>query len=186
MTLIIKNMVCDRCISAVENILIQENLSLASIELGKVVLAEGLETEKLDKLSSKLISAGFELVDNKKKQKIVDIKKEIIELVHKRDSQLDCKLSDYLEKRLDTDYNILSSLFSEVEGQSIEKYFINQKIEKVKELLVYGELSLSEISYKLNYSSVAHLSGQFKKVTGLTPSHFKKIGAERRMGLDQV
>ncbi|KKX47548.1 AraC family transcriptional reguator [Sphingobacterium sp. IITKGP-BTPF85] len=129
---------------------------------------------------------GFEVIDDKKCRIIERIKNIIIELVHNRDSDIKTNLSDVLSNKLHHDYNYLSNLFSEVEGTTIEKYFIAQKIEKVKELLVYDELSLSEIAFRLNYSSVAYLSNQFKKVTGLTPSHFKQIKEDKRKPLDEV
>jgi AraC-like DNA-binding protein len=129
---------------------------------------------------------GFELIDDKKSRIIEKIKNTIIQLVHHQDSGLKNNLSEVLSSELHHDYNYLSNLFSEIEGTTIEKYFIAQKIERVKELLVYDQLSLSEIAFQLNYSSVAYLSNQFKKVTGLTPSHFKQIKENKRKPLDQL
>jgi len=151
-----------------------------------VILEKELGIEQKANLEKTLVELGFELIDDKKNRLIENIKKIIIELVQKQNSDLKTNLSDYLSNKLHHDYNYISNLFSEVEGTTIEKYFIAQKIEKVKELLVYDELSLSEIAYKLNYSSVAHLSNQFKKVTGLTPTYFKNIKEIKRKPLDEV
>lgn len=157
-----------------------------SLTLGEVELqAEIGETDKAN-IHQHLQTFGFELIDDKKSRLIGQIKSLIIELVHQQNNELKTNLSDFLSDQLHHDYSYLSNLFSEVEGTTIEKYFIAQKIEKVKELLVYDELSLSEIAFQLNYSSVAHLSNQFKKVTGLTPSHFKNIKAVKRKPLDEV
>ena len=128
----------------------------------------------------------FELIDDRRKQTVERVKNTVIELVREKDAALRTNLSDYIADRLHQDYGAVSSLFSEIENTTIEQYFIAQKIERVKELLAYGELSLGEIADKLNYSSTAHLSAQFKKVTGLTPSHFRKIGENRRKSLDKV
>ena len=157
-----------------------------SVELGEVILDKELSPEEKTKLNKNLHNVGFELIDDKKSRLIEKIKNLIIELVHQQNSTLKINLSDYLSSQLNHDYNYMTNLFSEVEGTTIEKYFIAQKIEKVKELLVYDELTLSEIAWQLNYSSVAYLSSQFKKVTGLTPSHFKNIRAQKRKPLDKV
>ncbi|WP_018628087.1 AraC family transcriptional regulator [Niabella aurantiaca] len=186
MKLYIKNMVCNRCKMAVKTELEKLHLQPVSVALGEVALERDITPGEKEKLEAGLNELGFELIDDKKSRVIENIKKEIIQLVHQQDSELKVNLSDYLSSRLHHDYNYLSSLFSEVEGSTIEKYFIHQKIERVKELLVYDELSLSEIAFQLNYSSVAHLSNQFKKVTGFTPSHFKNIRAEKRKPLDMV
>jgi len=151
-----------------------------------VTLSHPLPDEQRKKLSNSLQCLGFSLIDNKRARMIEQIKTAIIELVHYNDNNLKVNLSDYLSDKMKHDYNYISNLFSEVEGTTIEKYFIAQKIEKVKELLVYDELTLNEIAYKLNYSSVAHLSAQFKKVTGLTPSHFRQVKINKRKPLDQV
>lgn len=185
-TLFIKNMVCNRCIMAVQNELDKLGLVVQKIKLGEVTLGEELPKQDKEYLDKSLTALGFELIDDRKSQTIEKIKTVIIDLVHHQNNDTPSRLSDILSSELQHDYNYLSSLFSEVEGTTIEKYFIAQKIEKVKELLVYDELSLSEIAFRLNYSSVAYLSNQFKKVTGLTPSHFKKIGEDRRKPLDEV
>jgi len=185
-TLFIKNMVCNRCIMVVQNELDKLGLSIKSIKLGEVTLEEEITAEQKSKFNSALIQLGFELIDEKKKRIVEKIKNIIIDLVHHQDNDTKTNLSDVLNKQLQHDYNYLSNLFSEVEGSTIEKYFIAQKIERVKELLAYDELSLSEIAFRLNYSSVAYLSNQFKKVTGLTPSHFKQIRENIRKPLDEV
>lgn len=185
-TLIIKNMVCNRCIMMIESQLKKLNIKVKDIQLGEVTLEENLTTEENEELNKALNTLGFEIIDDKKSRLIEQIKKEIVELVHNLNSDLKTNLSNLLSDRLNHDYNYLSNLFSDVEGRTIENYFISQKIEKVKELLVYDELTLSEIAFKMNYSSVAYLSNQFKKVTGLTPSHFKKIRINKRKPLDEV
>lgn len=185
-TLFIKNMVCNRCIMVVQNELDKLGLAVKNIKLGEVTLDKEPTAEEKDKLDKALVLLGFELIDDKKSRIIEKIKNIIIELVHHQNNDAKTNLSDVLSSQLHHDYNYLSNLFSEVEGTTIEKYFIAQKIEKVKELLVYDELSLSEISFRLNYSSVAYLSNQFKKVTGLTPSHFKQIKEDKRKPLDEV
>lgn len=185
-TLFIKNMVCSRCIMVVQNELDKLGLNVKSVKLGEVALAEEPTSKQKDALTEVLDALGFEVIDDKKSRIIEKIKNIIIDLVHYQDNDTKINLSDVLSDKLHHDYNYLSNLFSEVEGTTIEKYFIAQKVEKVKELLVYDELSLSEIADRLNYSSVAYLSNQFKKVTGLTPSHFKQIKEDKRKPLDKV
>lgn len=185
-TLYIKNMVCNRCIMVVQNELDKLGLITKSIKLGEVHLDEILNPETKQLISDAIFPMGFELIDNKKSRIIEKIKNIIIDLVQNHNSHTKTNLSEHLSSELNQDYANLSNLFSEVEGTTIEKYFIAQKIEKIKELLVYDELSLKEIAYRLNYSSVAYLSNQFKKITGLTPSHFRKIGRDKRKSLDQV
>lgn len=182
----IKNMVCKRCIMVVKSQLEKLNLLPVSVELGIVVLPEKITDEVYHRIQESLEPLGFELIDDKKSQIIEQIKNAVIELVHYNDSDLKENLSDYLSSKLNKDYSSLSKLFSEVTNTTIEKYLIAQKTERVKELLVYGELSLNEIADRLNYSSAAYLSAQFKSVTGLTPSHFKKIKENKRKPLDQV
>ena len=184
--LFIKNMVCNRCIMVVKNELEQLGLHPTEVTLGEVRLAEAVDQSTKVALSAALEPLGFQLIDDRRSQLIELIKSSIITLVHHQDQTLKTNLSDYLSEKLNQEYSYLSSLFSEVEGTTIEKYYIAQRIEKVKELLVYDEWSLSEIAVHLNYSSVAYLSNQFKKVTGLTPSHFKKIRADKRRPLDEV
>lgn len=184
--LFVKNMVCNRCIMAVQNELDRLGLRAENIKLGEVTLAEEPSADEKNQLGDALTKLGFELIDDRKSRVIEAIKTAIIELVHHQEAGTKYNLSEILSERLNHDYNYLSSLFSEVEGTTIEKYYIAQKIEKVKELLVYDELTLSEIAHQLNYSSVAYLSNQFKKVTGLTPSHFKQVKADKRKALDEV
>ena len=185
-TLFIKNMVCNRCVIAVRNELNDSGIEPVEVQLGEVTLEKELTTQEKIKFSNALISLGFEMIDDKKSRLIEQIKIIIIDLVHHKVNETKTNLSEVLSSKLFHDYNYISNLFSEVEGITIEKYFIAQKIEKVKELLVYDEFSLSEIAFRLNYSSVAYLSNQFKKVTGLSPSHFKKISKDRRKPLDEV
>ena len=148
---------------------------------------KSLTVGELNSIKEKIEPLGFELIDNKKSRLIEKIKATIIELIHHQDTVEAIKLSEHLKNKLHYDYNYLSNLFSSVEGITIEQYLINQKIEKVKELLVYDELSLTEIAYRLGYSSLAHLSGQFKKVTGLSPSHFKQLkDVRQRRPLDKI
>lgn len=182
----IKNMVCDRCKLVVKTEVEKLGFTLLAVSLGEIELEEQLDEAQKQRLIVVLESLGFSLIDDKKSRIIQQIKTIIIELVHHSNSELKINLSDYLSNRLHLEYNYISHLFSEVEGITIEKYYIVQKIEKVKELLVYDELTLSEIAFMLNYSSVAHLSSQFKKITGLTPSHFKNVKAEKRKSLDKI
>lgn len=182
----IKNMVCNRCIMVVKNQLEQLGLQPVSVELGIAILPGKITDEVYHAVKVSLEPFGFELIDDKKSQIIEQIKDAIIELVHYNDNDLKVNLSDYLTSKLNRDYSSLSKLFSEVTNTTIEKYLIAQKIERAKELLVYGELSLNEIADKLNYSSAAYLSAQFKSITGLTPSHFKKIKENKRKPLDEV
>jgi AraC-like DNA-binding protein len=179
-------MVCNRCILVVKQELNKLNLTHSSIHLGEVELVQEPTKQQKITLSQNLEELGFELIDDKKSRTISQIKSLIIDLVHHRNCKLPTNLSDFLSTQLLQDYTQLSHLFSEVEGTTIEKYYIAQKVEKVKELLVYDQLSLSEIALQLNYSSLAHLSNQFKKVTGLSPSHFKNISLHKRKPLDEV
>ena len=174
-TLYIKNMVCDRCIMVVGQALEKQGLKPEKVSLGEVTIDGELSPEAFAQLDQSLLDLGFERIDDRKARLIENIKKEVIELIHYGDPKnRKSNWSDLLSERLHYEYNYLSNLFSSVEGITLEQYIIRQKIEKVKELLFYDELTLSEIAHKLGYSSVAHLSGQFKKVTGLTPSELKK------------
>ena len=185
-TFYIKNMVCNRCIMAVEHVLARLCLTPLHVELGKAVVQEEPGEAMRARLRTELEKLGFELLDDRRMQLIEQVRTAIVELVHYRDNDLRVNLSDYLTSRLHHDYSALSRLFSEVTGTTIEKYFIAQKIERVKELLVYDELSLGEIADKLNYSSTAHLSAQFKSVTGMTPSRFKQEKRNLRRALDSI
>lgn len=179
-------MVCNRCILVVQHELEKLGIAVNSVKLGEITLKKDLTTKERAAMENALIPLGFQLIDDKKSRIIEKIKNVIIDLVHHQDNDAKTNFSDILSNVLHHDYNYLSNLFSEIEGTTIEKYFIAQKVERVKELLVYDELSLSEIAFRLNYSSVAYLSNQFKKVTGLTTSHFKQIREDKRKPLDKV
>ena len=182
----IKNMVCPRCIMAVRDVLGQLDFPVLSVELGKAIVGRIPNEQEMAQLREKLQAIGFELIDDKRLQMVEKIKDSIIELVHYRNNDLKINLSDYLMDKCHSDYSHLSKLFSEVCGVTIEKYFIAQKIERVKELLLYDELSLNEIAMLMNYSSTAHLSSQFKRVTGYTPSQFKQRQDPERKPLDKI
>lgn len=184
--LFIKNMVCYRCKVVVGRILKMHNIDSNYIELGEVELTNSINSDQLKLIEEELEILGFELIDDKRSKIIEQVKTLIITLVHQQDVELKVNLSDYLTEKINLDYKYISNLFSEMEGQTIEKYFIQQKVEKVKELMVYDELSLSEIAFQLNYSSVAHLSAQFKKVTGLTPTVFKQLSKHNRKAIDKI
>ncbi|HBX45120.1 helix-turn-helix domain-containing protein [Limibacterium fermenti] len=184
--LYIKNMVCDRCIMVVQNEICKVGIGIKDIQLGEVTLEKELSDEERLVLDARLTELGFVLIDNKKSRIIEKIKNIIIHYIHYGANDTKSNLSNILSTELHHDYSYLSNLFSEEEGTTIEKYSIAQRIEKVKELLVYDELSLSEIAYRLNYSSLGYLSNQFKKVTGVTPSRFKQIKENKRKPLDKV
>jgi AraC-like DNA-binding protein len=171
---------------AVQEALHTFNIAISAIKLGEVTLEKDLTTEQKTQLKIKLQDLSFELIDDKKSKIIEKIKNIIVKLVHYQNNKLNTNLSELLSEALHHDYSYLSNLFKDVEGTTIEKYFIAQKIEKVKELLVYDELSLNQIAFQLHYSSVAYLSSQFKKITGLTPSQFKKVGQDKRKPLDKL
>ena len=179
-------MVCNRCKMVVKDELIKFGLHPAKVELGKVEIMEELDEKEKSELNKIFLGFGFELMDDKKSQLIEKIKTLIVKLVHYPEEPLNIKLSNYISNKLHNNYHYLSNLFSEVEGTTIEKYFITQKIEKVKELLVYDELSLSEISLQLNYSSVSYLSKQFKRITGLTASDYKHLKEQRRNPIENL
>ena len=184
--LYIKNMVCNRCILVVKQELEKLRLTPVLVSMGEVELSQPANGKQLIKLNERLNELGFELLDDQKQKQIEKIKTLLIKKVQSAEIEEHFSISNYLGKEFNKDYSSLSRLFSAVEGITIEQFFILQKVEKAKEWLVYGELNLSEISYKMGYSSVAHLSAQFKKITGLTPSHFKKIGTAHRRSLDNV
>ena len=157
-----------------------------SVELGVVELENDIQEAEKQELLKSLRGFGFDLIDDKKSKTIDKIKTLIIDVVQNKNNDLKINLSDYISQELHQDYNTLSNLFSEVENTTIEKYFINQKIEKVKELIIYDELSLSEIAYSLNYSSVSHLSNQFKKITGFSPTYFKNLKSIKRRQIEDL
>jgi AraC family transcriptional regulator len=187
MHLYIKNMVCHRCKMVVKSELENLHLHPVAISLGEAVIEENeLSREQSGQLSDALNAVGFELIDDKRSKLIEKIKAFIIDTIHYKDEQPQKNFSELISKHLHHDYSYLSNLFSEVEGITIEQYIINQKIEKVKELMMYNEQSLSQIALQLGYSSTAHLSNQFKKITGLTPTQFKQIGLQSRKSLDEI
>jgi AraC-like DNA-binding protein len=186
MIIYIKNMVCNRCISAVKQGFEIEGLKPLDVKLGEVNMSKALTKSQLSKMGSRMLELGFEILDDQKKRIIEKVKNLLIEKVQSGALEEHFRISDYLGRKLNKDYSSISRLFSEVEGITIEQFLILQKIEKVKEWIAYDELNLSEIAWKLGYSSVAHLSAQFKKVTGLTPSHFKKAGGSQRRSIDLI
>lgn len=186
MKLYIKNMVCSRCKMVVKSEFEKLGLPTISVELGEVELEKEISDEQKEVLLENLQVLGFDLIDDKKTKTVERIKNLIVDLVHHKNNDLKINLSDYLAENLNQDYNSLSNLFSEIENTTIEKYFISQKIEKVKELLIYNELSLSEIADVLNYSNVAHLSNQFKKITGFTPTSFKQLKDKKRIQIENI
>lgn len=186
MKLYIKNMVCIRCQMVVKAELEKLGLGYVYVKLGEADIIGNIQPQQLEQLKTGLKKAGLILMEDRKSILVEKIKAVIIELVHYSEDQIKVNLSDYLSEKLNYDYTYLSNLFSEVKGTTIEKFYLTHKIEKVKELIVYDELNLSEIAYKMHYSSVAHLSNQFKKYTGLTPSHFKMLRNKRRETLEDV
>src|SRR5688572_19767282 len=180
MKLYVKYMVSIRCKMVVKAELDNLGLHYLTVDFGEVEVVDMISPEKREKLKDALLRSGLELMDDKKAILIEKIKSVIVEMVHYDDDKPKSNFSDYLTERLGYDYTYLANLFSEVTGITIEYFIIAHKIERVKELLIYDELNLTEISYKLNYSSVAHLSTQFKKVTGLTPSFYKQLKKKRR------
>ncbi len=179
-------MVCIRCQMVVKAELEKLGLPYIYVKIGEANIIGDVKPEQLKNLKVDLKKAGLVLMDNKKSVLVERIKSAIIELVHYTEDQIKVNLSDYLSEQLNYDYTYLSNLFSEVKGITIEKFYLTHKIERVKELIVYDELNLSEIAYKMHYSSVAHLSNQFKKFTGLTPTHFKMLKNKRRETLEDV
>lgn len=179
-------MVCSRCILVVRQEFEKAGVNPLEINLGEVILAKPISDNKLEQIDKRLTELGFEILDDKNKRLIEKTKTILRKKVQAGEIEEHFSLSDYLPQKLNKEYTQLSRLFSEVEGITLEQFFILQKIEKVKEWLVYDELTLSEISYKLGYSSVAHLSAQFKKVSGLTPSQFKKLGVKHRKSIDNI
>jgi AraC-like DNA-binding protein len=182
----IKNMVCIRCQMVVKAELEKLGLLYVDVKLGEVNTIDPILPSQLAQLDVALRKSGLELMDNKKSILVEKIKGLIIELVYYTEEQIKVNLSEYLSEKLNYDYTYLSNLFSEVKDTTIEKFYLTHKIEKVKEMIVYDELSLTEIAYRMNYSSVGHLSNQFKKITGLTPTHFKLLKNKRRSTLDDV
>ena len=180
-------MVCNRCIKVVEDELVKLGIQPRKVTLGEVELPEKPVASAMDAIKEVLENNGFEMISNKQTQLVEKIKTLVIsEIHHKKEKEESENFSNFISRKTGVAYSSLSKLFSSIEGMTLEQYIIHQKIEKAKELLVYGELTLSQIAWELDYSSVQHLSSQFKKVTGLTPSHFKKIGTSKRKPLDKV
>lgn len=179
-------MVCIRCKMVVKAELARLGLHYTTVELGEADILEDITAEQHDQLKIALLKSGLDLLDDKKSILIQKIKNVIVEMVHYAEEPLVVNFSVFLAEKLNHDYTYLANLFSEVQGTTIERFIINHKIERVKELLVYNELNLTEIAYLLHYSSVSHLSTQFKKVTGLTPSHFKHLAEKKRAMLDDM
>lgn len=184
----IKNMVCNRCVMVVKQLFNAAGIEPLSVNLGEVEVSETIAPDKLTLLDNQLMEHGFERIDDKKSQLLERIKAAVIDTIHHQDHfEMNINWSHYLSEKLHYDYHYLSSLFSAVSGITLEQYIIRQKIERVKELLFYDELSVKEIAFKLGYSSVAHLSAQFKKVTGLTPTAFKAAReTASRKSLDNI
>ncbi len=179
-------MVCNRCIMVVKQELEALGLQPLHVTMGEAELKKQPTAKQMQQLNSRLLQLGFEILDDQKQKQIEKIKSLLIKKVQSGQVEEHFSITAFLGNALHKDYSYISRLFSEVEGTTVEQYFILQKIEKVKELLVYGEENLSEISYRLGYSSVAHLSAQFKKITGFTPSQFKKLGGAQRKPLDAL
>lgn len=186
MKLYIKYMVSLRCKMVVKAELCKLGLHYEYVDLGEVVIKEDITDEQRQQLNTALLTSGLELMDNKRAILIEKIKNVVVEMVHYEDEVPKVKNSEYISQKLKHDYTYLASLFSETTGMTIEHFIILHKIERIKELLLYDELNLTEISYKLNYSSVAHLSNQFKKITGLTPSFYKTLKNKRRIPLENL
>lgn len=182
----IKNMVCPRCITVVKEVLHQNNVEIENVKLGIVHLSRPISNLQHDNIAIQLQAHGFEILEEKSDQIVDHIKTLLIDIIHYEKPVHNLKLSEFLSQEVKSDYSYLSKLFSQSEGTTIEQFFQKQKIEKVKELLSYNELSISEIAYKLDYSNPAHLSSQFKKITGLSPTVFKKLKIKPRNTLDII
>ena len=179
-------MVSNRCKMAVKEELKALGLHFIVVDLGEVEIMENISMAQRELLKTRLLDSGLELMDDKKAMLIEKIKNVIIEMVHHSNEIIKVNFSDYLSEKLNHDYTYLSNLFSEVQGTTIEQFIISHKTERIKELIIYGELNITEIAWKMGYSSVAHLSSQFKKVTGLSPSHFKQLKNKRRSPIEEI
>ena len=182
----IKNMVCNRCIAAVEQILEKLDIPYENVSLGEVNLHKNLPDSSLMHFRKELNKQGFEMLDDQNSKIIATVKSKLIHLIQSETVTEDFILSSYVQQNLNRDYGHISRLFSQVEGMTLEQYFIQLKIEKVKEWLTYNELTLSEIAWKLGYKSVQHLSGQFRKITGMTPTAFRNLKENQRKPLDSI
>jgi AraC-like DNA-binding protein len=179
-------MVSNRCKMAVKEDLKNLGLHFIMVELGEVEIMEDLSTEQREQLKRALLDSGFELMEDRKAVLIEQIKNVIVEMVHHTEDEIKTNFSDFLSEKLNHNYTYLANLFSEVQGTTIEQYIILHKVERIKELILYDELNITEIAWTMNYSSVAHLSNQFKKVTGLSPSHFKQLKDKRRSPIEEI
>ncbi len=186
MKLYIKNMVSKNCIQVVKNILNEMGINYSFIKLGHASIKDEITPDQRNLLEAALLKAGLKLMDDKKSMLTEQIKNVVIEMIHYSDELPKSNFSDFISQKLDYNYTYLSNTFSEVKGTTVEHYIIAHKIEKVKELLIYSELTLSEIAWKLRYSSVGHLSGQFKKVTGFTSSYYKKMKQKSMFSLQNI
>jgi AraC-like DNA-binding protein len=182
----IKYMVSNRCKMAVKEELKKLGLHFIVVELGEVEIMEKISPQERELLKAALLAWGLELMDDRRSVLIERIKNVIVEMVHHSDVEIRVNFSHYLSEKLNHDYTYLANLFSEVQGTTIEQFIIAHKIERIKELIIYGEHNITEIAWKMNYSSVAHLSNQFKKMTGLTPSHFKQLKDKRRSPIEDI
>ncbi|MBK8808482.1 MAG: helix-turn-helix transcriptional regulator [Bacteroidales bacterium] len=185
MILYIKYMVSNRCKMKVNDELLKLGLHFV-VEMGAVDIVEDITVLQRKEIRQALLKSGLEVMDDKKSVLIEKIKNVIIEMVHYEEELPKTNFSDYLSEKLNYDYTYLANLFSEEEGVTIEKFIIAHKIERVKELIIYDELNITEIAWKMHYSSVAHLSNQFKKITGFTPSHFKSLKVKKRMAIEDI
>jgi AraC-like DNA-binding protein len=179
-------MVSNRCKMAVKEDLKKLGLHFIVVDLGEVEIMENITPEQREELKASLLTAGLELMDDKRAVLIERIKNVIIEMVHHTEEMIKVNFSNFLSEKLNHDYTYMANLFSEVQGTTIEQFIISHKVERIKELIIYGELNITEIAWKMNYSSVAHLSNQFKKVTGLSPSHFKQLKDKRRSPIEDI
>ncbi len=179
-------MVSNRCKIAVREELKKLDLHFMPVELGEVEIMETITMEQREQIKIGLQLTGLELISDKKALLIEKIKNVIVEMVHYTDEVAKVNFSDFLSKKLDYDYTYMANLFSETQGTTIEHFIISHKTERIKELLIYGDLNITEIAWRMNYSSVAHLSNQFKKMTGLSPSHFKKLKNKRRSPIEEI
>ena len=186
MNLYIKYMVSDRCKMAVKEILKKLGIHVIQVELGVVEILNELPDNTILQLKNALLLLGFELIEDRRAILIERIKNTVIEMVHHSDDMLKVNFSDYLSEKMNYDYTYLANIFSEVQGTSIEHFIITHKVERIKEFIIYDELSITEIAYKMNYSSLAHLSSQFKRITGLTPSYFRKLKLKRLEPIENI
>ena len=179
-------MVCIRCKMVVKSELKKLGLHFVVVDLGEIEIMENISADQREQLRNGLHHSGLELMDGKRAILIEKIKNVVVEMVHYSDEMIKTNFSVYLSEKLNYDYTYLANLFSEVQGITIEQFIISHKIERIKELIIYGELTISEIAWKMNYCSVSHLSNQFKKVTGLSPYHFKKMKDKKRMPIEEI